>query len=140
MTKRIGILTRFCERQFSVKCFLYNQLRGSGGTVPALGVKASPRVDEAPSALDVQTGPCHLFRVSVLPDGISKPPLDAPRQLVLPFGTDASVFARHLEIAVAGDLGCLDCTAADLLTPCDVGRRNECGPSPGKSHPSACAA
>jgi hypothetical protein len=44
------------------------------------------------------------FLFPVLPDGVSKLMLDAPRQLILPFGADAGIRARHLEIAVAGDL------------------------------------
>jgi hypothetical protein len=39
----------------------------------------------------------------------------------LPLGADASIFARYLEIAVAGNFGCLDRTVADLLTPCNIG-------------------
>ena len=71
-------------------------------------------------------GPCELL-------------LDSPRQLVLPLRRDERVLTRHLEAAVAGDFGGFDGAAADLLPPGDVGAAEGCGPSPGKSQPSACA-
>jgi hypothetical protein len=46
--------------------------------------------------------------------------LDAPRQLILPFGRDEGVFASHFQIAVASDLGRLDGASADLLSPSNV--------------------
>jgi hypothetical protein len=58
---------------------------------------------------------------SVPSDCVSKPALDASRQLILPFGADEGIFASHLEIAVAGDLRCLDRASADLLPPCNIG-------------------
>jgi hypothetical protein len=43
------------------------------------------------------------FLFPVLPNSIPKLPLDAARQLILPFGRDEGVFPGHLKIAVAGD-------------------------------------
>ena len=51
---------------------------------------------------------------------IRKHRLDASCQLILTLGCDERVFASHLEVAVAGDFAGFDCTAANLLPPCDI--------------------
>jgi hypothetical protein len=75
----------------------------------------SPRPDKAFGAPDIETGDSKILCFPFFPTASRKPPLDAPRQLILPFGAGAGILARHLEVAVAGDLRCLEPTHNALV-------------------------
>jgi hypothetical protein len=52
----------------------------------------SPRPDKAFGAPDIETGDSKILCCPFFPTASRKPPLDAPRQLILPFGTEEGAF------------------------------------------------